>query len=360
MKVRLVISLSVLFTACTTLFNIASSQTNAPNLYSSNAGYLKSVVPFPVGAAVNINLLRKNPLYRTTVIKQFNSITAENAMKFGKLHPADGVFRWGDADELVDFAYNNNLRIHGHTLIWSANNPKWINDYQGTRQDWKQLLKTHIQTIVKHFKGKVLSWDVVNEAFNDNGTYKNSVWLKNIGPEYIALAFQYAHEADPAALLFYNDYGHEYGGRKVESILKMVNEFKRNKVPIHGLGLQMHIVVRMSNGAVAKSIQVASNTGLLVHISELEISVRYKMPKSFLLSDSLAQEQADKYKAIFLAFRKIPKRQQFGITTWNVGDKDAFRNSAGKNYDHPMMFDVNYEPKQAFKSVINAMSGVGR
>jgi endo-1,4-beta-xylanase len=318
---------------------------------------LKSVVPFPVGAAINIKLLRKHQGYRNTIISQYNSITAENAMKFGKLHPSEDEFRWKDADELVNFAKSNGMRVHGHTLIWSAKNPKWVDAYQGDKKAWKKLLKTHIQTVVKHFKGRVVSWDVVNEAFEDNGKLKKCVWLDNIGPEYLELAFQYAHEADPKALLFFNDYGQEYGGRKMEAILKMVKDFKARNIPIHGLGLQMHVVVRMSDAGLAKGINLAASTGLLVHVSELEISVRYKKPKVFQMDEELANLQAHKYKTIFEAFRAIPKRQQFGITTWNVGDADAFRNGPykNKNHDHPMLFDIYYRAKPAYYEVLKAM-----
>lgn len=319
---------------------------------------LKSVVPFPVGAAINIKLLRKHQGYRNKIISQYNSITAENAMKFGKLQPMENDFRWADADELVNFARTNGMRIHGHTLIWSAKNPKWVNAYQGDKKAWKKLLKTHIQTVVKHFKGRVLSWDVVNEAFEDNGKLKKCVWLEHIGPEYLELAFQYAHEADPKALLFFNDYGQEYGGRKMEAIMKMVKDFKARKIPIHGLGLQMHVVVRMSDTGLAKGIKLAASTGLLVHVSELEISVRYKKPKIFQMDQTLADLQAHKYKTVFEAFRSIPKKQQFGITTWNVGDADAFRNGPykNKNHDHPMLFDVYYRAKPAYYEIIKAMS----
>jgi endo-1,4-beta-xylanase len=354
MKIRFAI---LLLFICSFCFAGTPSHSVTSGNVIADTPTLKSVVPFPVGAAINIKLLRKHQGYRNTIISQYNSITAENAMKFGKLHPSEDEFRWKDADELVNFAKSNGMRVHGHTLIWSAKNPKWVDAYQGDKKAWKKLLKTHIQTVVKHFKGRVVSWDVVNEAFEDNGKLKKCVWLDNIGPEYLELAFQYAHEADPKALLFFNDYGQEYGGRKMEAILKMVKDFKARKIPIYGLGLQMHVVVRMSDGGLAKGINLAASTGLLVHVSELEISVRYKKPKVFQMDEELANLQAHKYKAIFEAFRAIPKKQQFGITTWNVGDADAFRNGPykNKNHDHPMLFDIYYRAKPAYYEVLKAM-----
>jgi endo-1,4-beta-xylanase len=285
MKIRLVI---VLLSICSFCSAIPTFHSVKKGKVIADTSTLKSVVPFPVGAAINVRLLRKHQGYRNTILNQYNSITAENAMKFGKLHPSEDVFRWDDADELVNFAQANGMRVHGHTLIWSAKNSKWVEAYQGDKKAWKKLLKTHIQTVVKHFKGKVISWDVVNEAFEDNGKLKKSVWLDNIGPEYIELAFQYAHEADPKALLFFNDYGQEYGGPKMAAILKMVEDFKAKRIPIHGLGLQMHVVVRMSDAGLAKGINLAASSGLLVHVSELEISVRYKKPKVFQMDEDLA------------------------------------------------------------------------
>ena len=316
---------------------------------------LKSLAPFPVGAAISTYHLKHNSAYRRLLVEQFNSVTAENAMKFEQLHPSQHQFRWAAADELVRFARTNGMRVHGHTLIWSAKNPKWVNNFQGDRAAWKALLKDHIQTIVKHFKADVHSWDVVNEAFTEAGTLKKSIWLEKLGPEYLELAFIYAHEADPESLLFYNDYGHEYGGKKLNAILNMVKDFRRKNIPIHGLGLQTHIVARIPEKNIRYGITAASKSGLLIHISELEVSVKYNKPKAFLLDDQLAQVQAQKYKAVFEAYAAIPKAQQFGITTWNLGDRDAFRNSVSKNRDHPMLFDYEYQPKPAFKAIVELL-----
>ena len=317
---------------------------------------LKDVFRFPVGAAVKIKLLRNNAVYRKLILDQFNSITAENAMKFGALHPSESVYRWNDADYIVNFAAENNIRLHGHTLIWSKGNPKWVTSYQGSREDWENLLKTHVQTVVSHFKGKVASWDVVNEAFDDKGNYKSCIWLQKLGPGYIESAFRYAYECDPDALLFYNDYGQEFGGRKLQAIINLVTDFKRRGVPISGLGLQMHTVLRMDAKKITRALQAVAATGLKVHISELEVSVRYQKPESFQLDMDLATKQASKYQEIFKAYNTIPKSQQFGVTTWNVADADSFRNSKIKNHDFPLLFDHNYQPKPAFRTLMRENS----
>jgi endo-1,4-beta-xylanase len=325
------------------------SQTQIDNSDSLSGQGLKDAWDFPIGAAIKVKLLRNNPAYRNLIIKQFNSITAENAMKFNALHPARTVFRWNDADYIVNFAKENNIRVHAHTLIWSKFNPKWVTEFQGSQSDWEELLKSHVQSIVSHFKGKVASWDVVNEAFDDKGNYKSCIWLDKLGPAYIEKAFRYAHECDPDALLFYNDYGQEFGGKKLQAILNMATDFKRRGVPIDGLGLQMHTVLRMENSKIANTLKKVAAVGLMIHISELEVSVRYQKPASFLLDDNLALLQAQKYRAIFEAYNSIPKRQQFGVTTWNVADADSFRNGKIKNHDFPLLFDLNYKPKAAYR-----------
>ncbi len=334
---------------------IANAQTFDYSSSSETPPVLKSVAPFPIGAAVGIKHMRNNPRYRNLVKEQFNSITAENVMKFKAVHPSEHVFKFDNADEIIAFAEENNMRVHGHTLLWAMSNPAWVRSYQGDKTAWKNLLKTHIQTVVKHFKGKVRSWDVVNEAFTDGGGLKKSIWLQKIGPEYIELAFRYAHEADPDALLFYNDYGQEYVGKKMYAILNMIKDFKKRGVPIHGLGMQMHIPVRLSDAKIQQAMKVAAGSGLLIHLSELEISVKHQMPKPFMMNEQLSRQQAEKYKTVFRAYSSIPKKQQFGITTWNVGDADSYRNSKGRNHDHPMMFDTQYRPKPAFKAVIDAL-----
>jgi endo-1,4-beta-xylanase len=317
---------------------------------------LKYYLPFPLGAAIKFGLLKNNAVYRNLVAKEFNSLTAENAMKFSKLHPAPDVFKWDDAEYIVNFAVENHIRMHGHTLIWARTraNPNWIVNFKGDKNAWDNLLKVHITTIVNHFKGRVASWDVVNEAFAQDGSYSKSIWLDNLGPDYIAKAFQYAHAADPKLLLFYNDYGQEYGGQKMQAILKMVKNFKKRGIPIDGIGMQFHTSAKLPDYLIKKGILSVASTGLLVHISELDISVRFQSDKSFALTQPLEKMQADKFRKVFLTYLSIPKKQQYGITTWNVGDKDSFRNSKYKNHDHPLLFDENYQPKLAYKEILQA------
>ena len=316
---------------------------------------LQNSMPFAMGAAVNVSLMKSNANYRDLVTKEFNSITAENAMKFASLHPAKDTYTWSDADYLVNYAIASGKRVHGHTLNWYKSLPDWVNNFQGTTAEWENLLKTHIQTVVGHFKGKVVSWDVVNEAIADDGTIRNSIWVQKLGTDYIGRAFQYAHEADPDALLFYNDYGHEFGPTKRTAILNLVNSLKSKGILIDGIGLQMHTRVTQTDANLATAISTAAATGLKVHISEIDIALNPDRAQSFTYTSTLADQQAAKYKAIVKAYNAIPKAQQFGITQWNVTDADSWIPSNYSCPDWPLPFDGQYQRKPAYQAILDGV-----
>lgn len=315
---------------------------------------LYKMVPFPIGAAVSVNLMKNNTKYSAVVTKEYNSITAENAMKFGALHPSENTFSWTDADYLVDYAKANNKRIHGHTLNWYNSLPAWVINYVGDSTAWESLLKTHIQTVVAHFKGKLASWDVVNEAFEDDGTVRNSIWVQHLGVGYIARCFEYAHQADPDALLFYNDYGHEYSSAKRTAIINMVNDFKNRGVPISGIGMQFHMTYTQTDANISAAITSAASTGLKVHISELDIRLNTNKTAGLVFTQQLAEQQAARYNFVIKTYNAIPAAQKFGITTWNVGDADSWIPSWQNAPDWPLPFDANYLRKPAYAAIISA------
>ncbi len=312
-------------------------------------------MPFKFGAAVNASLLRSNANYKALVVKEFSSLTAENAMKFATVHPTENTYNWTDADEIVALAQANGKRIHGHTLNWYKSLPAWVTNFSGDTQAWENLLKTHIQTVVAHFKGKVASWDVVNEAFEDNGNYRNSIWVQKLGTDYIARAFQYANQADPNALLFYNDYGHEYSAAKRTAILNLVADLKARGIPIHGIGLQMHTRYNQTDANLTSAITTAAATGLLVHISELDIALNPDNNAALTYTATLAEQQAAKYKFIVKTYYAIPKAQQYGITTWNVTDADSWIPNEYSRPDWPLPFDGNYQRKAAYQAILDAV-----
>lgn len=317
-------------------------------------GSLKDM-PFPFGAAINASLLRSNAQYKALVVKEFGSITAENAMKFSALHPSENTYNYTDADEIVALAQANGKRVHGHTLNWYKSLPTWVTNFQGDTQAWENLLKTHIQTVVTKYKGKVASWDVVNEAFEDDGTYRNSIWVQKLGTDYIARAFQYANQADPDAVLFYNDYGHEYSATKRTAILNLVNSLKARGIPIHGIGMQMHTRYNQTDANITSAITSAAATGLKVHISELDVALNPDNVSTLTYTASLADLQAAKYKFIVKTYNSIPKAQQFGITTWNVTDADSWIPAQYSRPDWPLPFDRNYARKAAYQGILDGV-----
>lgn len=315
--------------------------------------YLKDQFLFPLGVSLNPRLLIENESYAIRAQTEFNSVTAENHMKMLLVHPEANRFDFSKGDEIVKFALDQKSRVHGHTLVWHNQVPKWMNEFSGDEQAWENMLKNHIQEVVKHYKGQVSGWDVVNEAFLDDGSLRPTIWSKNI-PDYIAKCFQWAHEADPKAILFYNDYGQDGKPKKMKAILKLVKDFKRRKIPIHGLGLQMHININSKDEELASVINQSKSTGLKIHFSELDIAVNPKNDSTFVY-DAIAQEaQQLKYAFIFQTYLKIPIYQQYGITFWNVGDKDSWlRGYFKRPKEYPLLFDDSYRRKPMYSSFLN-------
>ena len=353
--------------ACKKVIQVAITPPLPPAVTDTTT--LKGVAAFKIGAAIDVNLLQTDPRYKNTLLTQESSITIENAVKWLTVHPLQNIFDFSGGDYIADFCMANNKRLHGHCLIWYQSNPDWLNNFTGDSLAWENLFKAHIQTVVAHYKGKATSWDVVNEAFHDgDGTLRvqdinpgdnfddGCIWARHLGADYIARAFLYAHEADPGALLFYNEYGQEWSDAKTASVINMVNDFKARGIPINGLGLQMHTDINTSNDGITKAIQKLEATGLLVHISELDISVNPSNDQALTFSTDLQNKQADKYAFIANQYKTlVPPAQQYGITTWNVGDQDSWIRTYLMHKDWPLMFDDDYRKKPCYFSFRDAV-----
>ncbi|WP_020605381.1 endo-1,4-beta-xylanase [Spirosoma spitsbergense] len=321
---------------------------------------------FPVGVAVAPRNLTGPEA--ELIIRQFSSVTPENAMKMGPIHPQENKYFWQDADAIVDFAGKNGLKVRGHTLCWHNQTPGWFfTDSLGSQVSREVLLgrlKRHITDVVSRYKGKVYAWDVVNEAVPDTGTdtYRQSKFYSILGEEYIEKAFEYAHAADPNAVLFYNDYNTE-NPAKQDKIYQLLKKLKEKKVPINGVGLQGHwSIYEPTAKEVDNSINRFASLGLVVQITELDLSVypkehvrrqRRDTDKSEFTLD-MTDKQAAQYKMLFEQFRKH-KGKVTGVTFWNVSDKSTWLDNfpvPGRK-DHPLLFDQNYQPKKAFWGVVN-------
>ena len=317
--------------------------------------HLKAAVKFPLGASVNPRMLNENEAYRNIATNEWNSLTAENHMKMMLIHPAADRFDFSKGDEILNFGAATGKRMHGHTLVWHNQVPQWMKDFQGDQKAWESLLKTHIQTVVSHYKGKIAGWDVVNESFLDDGSLRPTLWSEHI-PDYIAKSFQWAHEADPKAILFYNDYGQDGKPKKMQAILDLVKELKHRNIPIHGLGLQMHINVDSKRKELQEVLDKSVETGLKIHLSELDIAVNPKNNPDFVYEEKVASAQAEQFNYVFKSYAAVPAAQQYGITFWNISDKDSWlRGYFKRPKEYPLLFDDNYSKKPAYPNLINSL-----
>lgn len=309
---------------------------------------------FPVGVVADPGKLQAIPAYEAIVSSQFNRLTAENIMKPDALQPAEGVFFFSEADELVAYGERNGQQLHGHTLLWHKQLPFWMEQFQGTREEWDAMMKRHIQTIVAHFRGRVTGWDVINEAFLDDGTLRNNIWQQHIGPSYLEKAFRYAHEADPDAKLFYNDFSLAINPTKRAAVLQFLKRLVGNGFPVDGIGLQMHIFTRFpENEEISRAINEVWQAGFEVHLSELDVSMNPLSREMAFAPDRELVRQEEKYVYIFNAFGRIPSQFQYGITIWGVGDGDSWIRTSFNRQDYPLLFDDNYQAKPAYCNLID-------
>jgi endo-1,4-beta-xylanase len=311
--------------------------------------------PFAIGVAINTTKLKEQEVYRRTAQAQFNSFTAEKVMKPQYIHPKRNVFHFEEVDHLIEYCSHYNIRLHGHTLVWHKALPAWLEHLKAEPQEWEALLKEHIQSIVNHCKGYIKSWDVVNEAFNEDGTIRNNIWMKHIGESYIEKAFLFAHEADPSALLFYNDYSLERNGEKLNSVLSLLAHLRSRGVPVHGIGMQMHISLEYPEIAqINQSALRIQEAGYLVHYSELDISLSADQ-KLFASGKKLLALQKDRMKEVVEGYRKLKPDKRFGITLWAVGDGDSWLTE-----DHfrarPVLFNARYKIKPAYCGFLEGLT----
>ena len=345
---------------------------------TSNASLKDSLKDkFMIGVAMNAAQITGADSASVEIIKnQFNSITAENCMKSEELQPIEGEFNFELADKFVKFGEENNMYIIGHTLIWHSQAPKWFfTDEKGTdvsREVLIERMKKHIFTVVGRYKGKVKGWDVVNEAFEDDGSWRKSKFYQIIGEDYLKLAFQFAHEADPDADLYYNDYSMAHKGRR-DAVVNMIKKLQSEGVKIDGIGMQGHMDMEFPViGEFEKSLVAFAQAGMKVMITELDLTIlprpdrnvgaeisasfEYQQslnPYSEGLPDSAATALHDRYNEFFKLFMKHSDKIE-RVTLWGVSDRQSWRNNwpvRGRT-DYPLLFDVNYQPKPIVKTII--------
>jgi endo-1,4-beta-xylanase len=355
---RILIAVAVILTGVS-----VQAQQPADNNSKGLKDYYKDY--FSIGVAVSPRALKTYEAQ--LILKEFNSMTPENAMKMGPIHPRENEYNWAGGDSIAAFAKRNNLKLRGHTLCWHSQAPQWFfKDAEGkqvTKEVLLQRLKDHITTVVTRYKDVIYAWDVVNEVISDSPAefYRNSLFYQICGDEFIAKAFQWAHEADPKALLFYNDYN-EINQVKREKIIKMVKELQAKGVPIHGVGLQGHWAINEpTKEHLEKTLDDFSKLNLPLQITELDISV---YPKEHNARERKAsdydtaftaekeQKQIEVYKYCFELFRKY-KKHITSVTFWNISDRSSWLDNfpvRGRK-DYPLLFDKALQPKKAYGAV---------
>jgi endo-1,4-beta-xylanase len=307
-----------------------------------------------VGTAVNPSYFAESA-YPATLAREFSQVQPENAMKFQPIEPGRGNYYWNDADAIVSFAQAHGMVIRGHTLVWHQQNPTWLNGL--SQNDLSAALQDHIQTVVDRYAGKVYAWDVVNEAFNDDGTLRSTIWSNSpgIGPTgtaYIEQALRWANHADPQAKLFYNDYGAEGVNAKSNAIYTMAQDFVARGVPFHGVGLQMHLTASgISTASVDANIKRLTDLGLEVQITELD--VRLPVDSTGAATAANLATQAQIYHDAVQVCLKYPKCT--AVQTWGFTDKHSWIPGSYPGQGAALPFDASYNTKPAYDAMASVL-----
>lgn len=356
--------------------------------------YLTTITALPVFAQTPLHLVFKDAFYIGAALsgtqiagrdsnaahlisRHFNSISPENILKWGPVHPEPGRYNFAPADAFVGFGVQHNMWIVGHALVWHSQTPRWLfadAEGQATQRDTLlRYMREHIHAVVGRYKGRIHGWDVVNEAIEDDGQLRQSPFLKIIGPEYLEKAFLWAREADPAAELYYNDYNMWKEGKR-RGTVEMVRRFQEKGVPIDGIGMQGHWGLDYPPLAeIEASIEAYAELGLKVMITELDlnmlpqpgsntgadISQNYELNKALnpyaeALPDSVQMKITARYRQFFELFNRHADKIS-RVTFWGVHDGQSWLNNwpvRGRTA-YPLLFDRSYRPKPAFDAVVD-------
>lgn len=321
---------------------------------------------FMVGTALNQRQFTGQDTNAVALVKrQFNSVSPENVMKWESTHPRPGPdgYDFRAADRFVEFGVQNGMHIVGHTLVWHSQTPRWVFQGEGTnaatREELLERMRDHIHTVVGRYKGRIHAWDVVNEALNEDGSLRQSGWYRIIGEDYLAKAFQFAHEADPAAELRYNDYSIENVPKR-RGTIALVKKLQEAKAPISGLGSQTHANLNWPSAQLLDdTLTEFAALGLPISITELDVDASQRGQRNQSADvaqnaqaggggtvDAANQRLADQYASLFRVFLKHRKDIKL-VTFWGVTDRDSWRRAG-----NPLLFDGQGQPKPAFDAVI--------
>ncbi len=309
-----------------------------------------------MGVSLQAGRLRSER-FREVAGSVFSSITAGYEMKMRHVARSPDVYSWHNVDALVEFAEANRMQVHGHTLVWHESTPEWLERFDGSDEEFEAAVREYIFTMVGRYKGRVASWDVVNEALDSSGGLRDTVFRRRMGDDYVARLFRYAREADPEVLLFYNDYGTPRNPRKRDAMLAMVDDFQRRGIPIDGVGLQLHVTYSFPGiGQIKAVMEELVSRGLLVHVSELDVRVNPDGDQTEL-TRSRSVDQYLRFKEIVTAFLALPPENRYAITVWGLRDGDSWLIARWGNPEWPLLFGDDLEPKPAYLGFLEALEG---
>ncbi|MGH7577716.1 MAG: endo-1,4-beta-xylanase [Longimicrobiales bacterium] len=288
--------------------------------------------------------------FRALAGREFNMLTPENDMKFARLRPAAGVYDFARADSLVAFAETNGMQVRGHTLAWHNQLASWLTDGAWTKRQTEALFDEHIATVVGRYRGRLVAWDVVNEAIDDTGELRSTFWSDKIGPDYIERAFRAAHAADPDAALFYNDYGIEGLNPKSDSVYAMLRRLRERGAPIHGIGFQAHFELGRvpPREDMARNFERFAALGLRIQVTELD--VRVPLPAT----EEALEVQAGTYRDVVAAC--LAAEACDTVITWGLTDRESWIPNAFPGWGEALLFDADYRPKPAYWAVHELLS----
>lgn len=314
------------------------------------AGYGRTATTMP---------LLTDARYRQVLATEFSSLTPENQTKWEWLQPAPGEFDFAAADAIVDFAAAHGQHVRGHTLLWHNQNPDWITGGDHSPQELRRLLRTHIQTVVGRYAGRIQHWDVVNEIVDDDGRLRTeqNPWLGALGPDIIAEAFIWAHEADPDALLFGNDFDVEGLGAKSDAWYDLILDLRSQGVPVHGFGVQGHLDMSAPFPEdLPQNLQRFADLGLRTAFTELD--VRGPVTGEGGLSEEHLARQADWYARITRIALEVPGCES--LTPWGVLDEQSWVPGWFPGTGGALLLHGDYQPKPAYHAVREALAAGGQ
>jgi endo-1,4-beta-xylanase len=305
-----------------------------------------------VGTAFSNGAYGRDPAYGDVAAREFNLLVGENNMKLDVLQHERGRYDFSQPDAMMDFAAAHGMKVRAVPLVWHEALPAWLKDRTPTRAEALAILREHISAVVGRYRGRIFAWDVVNEALDETkpGLREDGPWFRSIGPEYVELAYRWAHEADPGAALFYNDYGMDGPSAKADRCHAWIKSLLARGVPIHGIGLQYHVQVDKHPvpAETAGNIRRFNDLGLAVHITELDVWVPKDAPPSELL------KQAEVYRGVFETALAAPDCK--AVALWGFTDRYSWVPSISNGtYGRALIYDPEYHPKPAYEAIAAAL-----